>query len=103
MGGRGGSEAPAAAPAAPEVYAAPPAAQQSAEEKCAAQSKAFAECMSRNNADLGACQFYFESMQVRFWLSSCSSLGGFGGCGGSCLGPSEGLGCRLGIVWTVCV
>ena len=48
------------------MFAAPPAAQQSAEERCAAQSKAFAECMSRNNADLGACQFYFESMQVRF-------------------------------------
>jgi hypothetical protein len=81
MGGRGGSEAPAAAPAAPEVYAAPPAAQQSAEEKCAAQSKAFAECMSRNNADLGACQFYFESMQVWFVCLFVVLVGFWGGGG----------------------
>ena len=45
-----------------------PVAQQGAGGRCAAQSKAFAECMSRNNADLGACQFYFESMQVRMNL-----------------------------------
>jgi len=66
MGPRGGSEpaaaaAPAPAPAAPEVYAAAP--QASAEERCAQQAKAFAECMSRNNADMGACQFYYEAMQ----------------------------------------
>jgi len=62
MGPRGGSsEAAPAAPAAPEVYAAAP--QASAEERCAQQAKAFAECMSRNNADMGACQFYYEAMQ----------------------------------------
>lgn len=64
MGPRGGSSeaAPAAAPApaAPEMYAAP---QQSAEERCAQQAKAFAECMSRQSGDMGACQFYFEAMQ----------------------------------------
>jgi hypothetical protein len=66
MGPRGGSSEPAAAapaPAAPEMYAAPQ--QQSAEERCAQQAKAFAECMSRNSGDMGACQFYFEAMQVR--------------------------------------
>lgn len=60
------------------MYAAAPAyqqqQQQSPEERCAGQAKAFAECMSRNNADIGACQFYFESMQVGVgWL--------WGGCG----------------------
>jgi hypothetical protein len=71
MGPRGGSSeaAPAAAPApaAPEMYAAP---QQSAEERCAQQAKAFAECMSRQSGDMGACQFYFEAMQVgeHVWL-----------------------------------
>jgi hypothetical protein len=41
-----------------------PAQQMSAEERCAQQAKAFAECMSRNSGDMGACQFYFEAMQV---------------------------------------
>lgn len=65
MGPRGGSSEPAPAapaPAAPEMYAAAP--QASPEERCAQQAKAFAECMSRNNADMGACQFYYEAMQV---------------------------------------
>jgi hypothetical protein len=42
------------------MHAAP---QQSAEERCAQQAKAFAECMSRQSGDMGACQFYFEAMQ----------------------------------------
>jgi hypothetical protein len=45
----------AAAPAA----AAPPV----QEGPCAQQAKAFAECMSRNNGEMTACQFYFEAMQ----------------------------------------
>lgn len=64
MGPRGGSSEAAPAPAAPEVAAAPAAAPSTPEERCAAQSKAFAECMSRNNADMAACQFYFEAMQA---------------------------------------
>lgn len=64
MGPRGGGEPAAAAPAAPEAYTPAPAAQQSADERCAQQAKAFAECMSRNSGDMGACQFYFEAMQV---------------------------------------
>jgi len=73
MGPRGGGSeaAPAApAPAAPEMYAAAP--QASPEERCAQQAKAFAECMSRNNADMGACQFYYEAMQVGGGLSDCA-------------------------------
>lgn len=56
-----GSEAPAAAPAAAPV--APQYAQAPAEGPCAGQTKAFAECMSKNNGDMGACQFYFDMMQ----------------------------------------
>ena len=62
MGPRGGGSeaaAPAAAPAAPESYL-PPA---QMEGPCAQQAKAFAECMSRANGEMGACQFYFEAMQ----------------------------------------
>ena len=57
-----------------------PVAQQGAGGRCAAQSKVFAECMSRNNADLGACQFYFKSMQVRF-VRFYVLLSGFWLCG----------------------
>lgn len=59
-GGGGSEAAPAPVAAAPEAYAPPPTA---AEGPCGAQAKAFAECMSRNNGDMGACQFYFEAMQ----------------------------------------
>lgn len=61
--GGGGEPAPAAAvapaAAAPESYV--PQAQ--LEGPCAQQAKAFAECMSRANGEMGACQFYFEAMQ----------------------------------------
>lgn len=49
--------------------------QQSPEERCAAQAKAFAECMSRNSADMNACQFYFEAMQVGYqYAPSCGHV-----------------------------
>lgn len=66
MGPRGGhGEEPAAAAPAGYAQGAPPSQYGSPEEqRCAAQAKAFAECMSRAAGDMGACQFYFESMQV---------------------------------------
>ena len=30
---------------------------------CEAQAKAFTDCMSANNGDMGACQFYFDALQ----------------------------------------
>ena len=35
----------------------------SAEGPCGNQVKNFAECMSRNNGDMGACNIYFDAMQ----------------------------------------
>ena len=29
---------------------------------CEAQAKAFTDCMSANNGDMGACQFYFDAL-----------------------------------------
>jgi hypothetical protein len=62
MGPRGhaapAEAAPAPLAAAPEAYGAP-----APEGPCGAQAKAFAECMSRANGDMGACQYYFEAMQ----------------------------------------
>lgn len=34
-----------------------------AEGPCVDRVKAFAECMSKNSGDMGACQFYFDAMQ----------------------------------------
>lgn len=45
--------APAPAPAAPVTSEGP----------CGGSVKAFAECMSRYNGDMGACQEYFNAMQ----------------------------------------
>lgn len=61
MGPRGGSAPaePAPAPAAPVQYSMPPA-----DGPCGSHVKAFAECMSRNNGEMSACQYYFESMQA---------------------------------------
>ncbi|GLC41462.1 hypothetical protein PLESTB_001009100 [Pleodorina starrii] len=50
--------APAPTPAAPASVAMPPA-----EGPCGGQVKAFAECMSKNSGDMGACQWYFDAMQ----------------------------------------
>lgn len=49
---------------APEA-AAPMAPAMSAQQEgpCQAQAKSFAECMSRANGDMGACQYYFDAMQ----------------------------------------
>lgn len=55
--GGGGNEAAPVAPA-PEQFGQAPVSG-----PCAEQAKAFAECMSRHNGDMGACQFYFEHMQ----------------------------------------
>eukprot|EP00803_Ostreobium_quekettii_P007285 evm.model.scf_633.4 EVM.evm.TU.scf_633.4 scf_633:51924-52567(+) len=30
---------------------------------CEYQSKAFTDCMTANNGDMGACQFYFDALQ----------------------------------------
>lgn len=56
-GERHEAAASAPAPAAPMSYGAP------AEGPCAQQVKGFAECMSRTNGDMAACQFYFDLMQ----------------------------------------
>ncbi|GIL81824.1 hypothetical protein Vretifemale_10813, partial [Volvox reticuliferus] len=48
----------APAPAAPVAAGAPPA-----EGPCSTQVKAFADCMSKNSGDMGACQWYFDAMQ----------------------------------------
>ncbi|KXZ41786.1 hypothetical protein GPECTOR_284g756 [Gonium pectorale] len=50
--------APAPAPAAPAAYNAPPT-----DGPCGGQVKAFADCMSKHNGDMGACQWYFDMMQ----------------------------------------
>lgn len=49
------------APAAPAAPAA--AAPMSDDGPCGQRVKEFADCMSRNNGDMQACNFYFESMQ----------------------------------------
>jgi hypothetical protein len=48
------------APAAPQA-AAPMG--MSDDGPCGQKVKEFADCMSRNNGDMSACNFYFESMQ----------------------------------------
>jgi len=53
------NESAAAAPLAQQV----PMASGSAEGPCGNQVKNFAECMSRNNGDMGACNIYFDAMQ----------------------------------------
>ncbi|PNH02404.1 hypothetical protein TSOC_011624 [Tetrabaena socialis] len=50
-------EAPAAAAPAAMPMSAP------SEGPCNGQVKAFAECMSKYNGDMGACQWYFDTMQ----------------------------------------
>lgn len=58
------SSAPEAAPAPPMAAPVPAmAAAPQANGSCTEQAKAFAECMSQAGGDMGACQFYFESMQ----------------------------------------
>lgn len=51
-------QAPAAA--APVPAAAPAA----ADGPCGEQVKAFADCMTKYNGDMGACQWYFDAMQA---------------------------------------
>lgn len=36
----------------------------SQEGPCGGRVKEFADCMSRNNGDMQACNFYFEAMQA---------------------------------------
>lgn len=61
MGPRGGG----AVEAAPAPAAAPQALEQNLNPQgvCENQVKAFAECMSKNSGDMGACQYYFDAMQ----------------------------------------
>lgn len=40
------------------------AAPMSQEGPCGGRVKEFADCMSRNNGDMQACNFYFEAMQA---------------------------------------
>eukprot|EP01024_Parvocaulis_polyphysoides_P042697 TRINITY_DN3899_c0_g1_i4.p4 TRINITY_DN3899_c0_g1~~TRINITY_DN3899_c0_g1_i4.p4 ORF type:complete len:109 (-),score=36.23 TRINITY_DN3899_c0_g1_i4:238-522(-) len=46
-----------------QAAAAPAPAQQAAGGVCDNQSKAFAECMSNTNGDMGACEFFFNTLQ----------------------------------------
>lgn len=48
--------APAPQPTEQQTYAQAPSA-------CEAQAKAFTDCMTANNGDMGACQFYFDALQ----------------------------------------
>ncbi|KAK9805152.1 hypothetical protein WJX72_002443 [[Myrmecia] bisecta] len=49
----------------PEPQQAQQAAQQLVQENapCSRQAKSFADCMSETNADMGACQYYFDTLQ----------------------------------------
>ena len=51
MGSRGESAAPQQTPL------------ESSQDPCQRQAKAFADCISDNNGDMGACQYYFDSLQ----------------------------------------
>lgn len=55
--------APAAAPAATQYESYPQQQQQQVQGACGEQIKAFTECLQRNQGDMNACQFYFDSMQ----------------------------------------
>ena len=52
MGGRGEAVPQEAAPAMSQAV-----------DACHHQSKAFADCVSANNGDIAACQFYFDMLQ----------------------------------------
>lgn len=51
MGGRGEAPVPASMD------------QQQPAEVCKNQSKAFTDCITENNGEMGACQFYFDMLQ----------------------------------------
>lgn len=48
---------------APAQQAQQPVQQVAVPEACANQAKSFTDCMTANNGDMGACQFYFDTLQ----------------------------------------
>lgn len=63
MIGGGKEEAPAAPAAAPAPAYQAPSSYAPQSGGCNDQVKAFSDCMSNNNGDMGACNYFFESMQ----------------------------------------
>lgn len=56
---RGSGEAPVEQP---QAVAAAPAAPQQQPNACYVNEKEFLECISKNNNEISACQFYFDSL-----------------------------------------